>query len=369
MFERVTLLLTVVAIPRKYATNTRTCASCTATIAKVFCFKCIGPHCKHDFVPVSDKACEVRKEIFEYLGEFEKLAKPMSVQESQVRSVLSHHQALYPGLTLDTLVDFLCEKFSASLRNDGQNLVNIVEKKSVACSETEANQNVFVVSQKSGDQIASLRKMLSMSDGVCVSTFLESTSQLEPSIEEQKKELNVFTVRSWTNSLDNIIKGSVASAVAAWEFPNVLRQNIWCLDVVTAVAYHWKEALCIDIYTGSMRYLYGVPCICLSKLNINFCNSSFNAVASALSLQFHCITGTYGKWKVKKYSIPFTGGAPPVFSRRFRRKSRLLQWLVFFFVSSTRTSTFCALIQLMHIFQLLPYVLSTSFSTHPKRQT
>ena len=41
----------------------------------------------------------------------------------------------------------------------------------------------------------------------------------------------------------------------------------------------------------------------------------------------------------------------------------------FFFVSSTRTSTFCALRQLMHIYQFLPYVLSTSFSTHPKRLT
>ena len=58
-----------------------------------------------------------------------------------------------------------------------------------------------------------------------------------------------------------------------------------------------------------------------------------------------------------------------VFSRRFRRKSRLLQWLVFFSSVQRVTSTFCALIQLMHIYQLLPYVLNTSFSTHPKRLT
>ena len=58
-----------------------------------------------------------------------------------------------------------------------------------------------------------------------------------------------------------------------------------------------------------------------------------------------------------------------VFSRRFRRKSRLLQWLVFFSSVQRVTSTFCALMQLMHIYQLLPYVLGTSFSTHPKRLT
>ena len=55
-----------------------------------------------------------------------------------------------------------------------------------------------------------------------------------------------------------------------------------------------------------------------------------------------------------------------VFSRRFRRKSGLLQWLVFFSSVQRETSTFCAL---MHIYQLLQYVLSTSFSTHPKPLT
>ena len=54
-----------------------------------------------------------------------------------------------------------------------------------------------------------------------------------------------------------------------------------------------------------------------------------------------------------------------IFSRRFRRKSRLLQWLVFSSVQRV-TSTFCAL---MHIYQLLPYVLSTSFSRHSKPLT
>ena len=56
------------------------------------------------------------------------------------------------------------------------------------------------------------------------------------------------------------------------------------------------------------------------------------------------------------------GNALVAFSRRFPRKSRLLQWLVFF-VSSTRSVHFLC------INALLPYVLSTSFSTHPKPLT
>ena len=60
------------------------------------------------------------------------------------------------------------------------------------------------------------------------------------------------------------------------------------------------------------------------------------------------------------YKINYSRNLSIIFSRRFRRKSRLLQWLVFF--SSVQRA-------LMHIYQFLPYVLSTSFSTHPKRLT
>ena len=50
-----------------------------------------------------------------------------------------------------------------------------------------------------------------------------------------------------------------------------------------------------------------------------------------------------------------------VFSRRFRRNTRLLQWLVFF-VSSTRSVHF---LYIMHYYLMYLYVLSASFSTHP----
>ena len=318
MFERVTQLLTVVAIPQKYATNTKTYVVCTAMIAKPFFVSNASAHTAN-MVSFLFLTRQVRwgKKSSSIWVDFEKLAKPMSVQESQVRSVLSHHQALYPGLTLDNLVGFLREKFSVCLRNDGQNLMNIVKKKSMPNSKSEANQNVFVVSKKSSDQIASLRKMLSMSDGVCVSTFVESTSQLKSSIEEQKKELNVFTVRTWTNSLDNIIKSSVASALAAWEFPNALRQNILLVDVVTTTDYRWKDEFCVNIH---MPYDFR-QCVDTSGAHKNFCNSTLEFVTSALSLQFHCIERFSNRsnlkkspsnfWQIKKYTI--TGGASSVF--------------------------------------------------------
>ena len=57
------------------------------------------------------------------------------------------------------------------------------------------------------------------------------------------------------------------------------------------------------------------------------------------------------------------------FQSAFLRKIPTLTVASFFSSVQSVTSTFCALMQLMHIYQLLPYVLSTSFSKHPKRLT
>ena len=61
---------------------------------------------------------------------------------------------------------------------------------------------------------------------------------------------------------------------------------------------------------------------------------------------------SYGIYSMKKR----------IFSRRFRTKSRLLQWLVFF-------RQFNAIGPLFVHYALLPYVLTTSFSPHPKHLT
>ena len=54
------------------------------------------------------------------------------------------------------------------------------------------------------------------------------------------------------------------------------------------------------------------------------------------------------------------------FSRRFRRKTRLLHWLVFFSSIQRDRSTFCALCNFTTV---VHYALSTSFSTHSKPLT
>ena len=180
--------------------------------------------------------------------------------------------------------------------------------------------------------------MLSMSDGVCVSTFVQSTSQLK-SIEEQKKELNVFTVRTWTNSLDNIIKSSVASALSAWEFPNVVRQNILLVDVVRALQPYdycmsrsslfetgWRNEFCVDIYLPDIyRHTHQSfdvewSATTETKTKIPLINTTLNLVSSAQSLQFHCIEDFSNRsnhlshiWQMK-YSLPNTGGASFVFT-------------------------------------------------------
>ena len=132
----------------------------------------------------------------------------------------------------------------------------------------------------------------------------------------------------------------------------------------------------------------GLPFVCFNILQHNGFQKVPNGPLLHFSALWHCSKISFSKFfgnflKFPKGPALFffhilqplgvsqsPKGSPfIIFSRRFRRKSRLLQWLVFFSSVQRVTSTFCALIQLMHIYQLLPYVLNTSFPTHPKRVT
>ena len=86
----------------------------------LFCFKCVGPHCKHDYRPVSEKAKEVRKSVFEYLNEFDELAKPLARRKSFVEKLLQSRRELYPNLGYDTFIDDLCNRFGRIIHSNAE---------------------------------------------------------------------------------------------------------------------------------------------------------------------------------------------------------------------------------------------------------
>ena len=56
------------------------CKTCDVT----FCSKCTSDHSKHELGSSAQRACEIRKELFEILTESEKNEKPLRVKKESV---------------------------------------------------------------------------------------------------------------------------------------------------------------------------------------------------------------------------------------------------------------------------------------------
>ena len=204
------------------------CSECET----VFCFHCLGPHCKHDYTLVFEKASEVRKEIFNYLDRFEKLSKSMAFRETDVLNIAKHNEDLYPGMKPEHLNEFLTKKFANVLKTNQAEWANLINwDKELHTKHKSFIETVKNVNGRAGGCVADLRKLLSLSDGVCVSSFLDSKLNFDASIKEQNSELEVHTVQTWCNSLDNLIKYSIESALKAWEFQNINRRRVILMKV------------------------------------------------------------------------------------------------------------------------------------------
>ena len=204
------------------------CSNCEI----VFCFNCLGPHCKHDYTLVSEKASEVRKEIFNYLDKFEKLSKSLAFRETNVVNI-GKLKEMYPRMEPENLNEFLTRRFASILRINQSQWPNSINWDKEHHTETKRTiETVRNVNGLASVRIAELRKLLSLSDGVCVSSFLDSKLNYEASIEEQNSELEVHTVQTWCNSLDNLIKFSIESALKSWKIPEIDRRKVAKLEAM-----------------------------------------------------------------------------------------------------------------------------------------
>ena len=221
--------------PKVCHTHKNLCLMYCENCRTVFCFDCLGPHCKHRFVPVSEKAREVRKEVFEYLNKFEQLSKSMAFRETDLRDVTKFNEELYGGLSKDNLTDFLCDKIVSVLRDNSSDWAKVanLDKKSLEREKTV--NDVLFVSTTASIRVADLRKILTLSDGFCVSTFLESKSTFDSSIKKQNSELGIHTVRSWCNNLDILMKFSIESSLKHWKIPQLYRQRVSRIEVKNAL--------------------------------------------------------------------------------------------------------------------------------------
>ena len=223
--------------PKICDTHKNLCLMYCDNCRSVLCFNCLVPHCQHRFLPVSEKASEVRKEVFEYLNKFEQLSKLMSSRETDVRDVTKINEELYGGLSKETLTDFLCDKFVRVLRDNSSDWRNVADFDTKRLKTASTLNNVVSANTAASSRVADLRKILTLSDGFCVSTFLELKSTFHSSIKQQNSELGIHTAKSWCNKLDNLMKFSIENSLKHWKIPELYRQRVSDIEVINALQH------------------------------------------------------------------------------------------------------------------------------------
>ena len=110
--------------PAECETHMNLCHYYCDICAVVFCFDCIDDHMSHRFQPITLKATELRKEVFQYLTQNELLAKPMKHEGSVARNCFETKTALLQSLseneisgTLKKVVDEILSCYSPRWAN------------------------------------------------------------------------------------------------------------------------------------------------------------------------------------------------------------------------------------------------------------
>ena len=220
------------------------CSDCETT----FCFNCIGPHCPHRFMPASEKASEVRKEIFEALEKFDKLSKSMAFREADFRNNTNEIDELYSELTEEKLLDFFSNRYANEFSDHASELSKIFERKISLIEKENSLETVNGIISKAGVQVENLRKMLSLSDSVCISTFYDSKSEIYSSIKAQSLELELHTAKTWCNDLRTLTKSSIASALESWEVSKIWRREYSAVKLVNALKHkHVNSTICSGV--------------------------------------------------------------------------------------------------------------------------
>ena len=185
------------------------CSSFCETCRSVFCSKCIKLHSEHKFTAVSEKASEMRKEVFKYLEQFDKLSKPLAERKNAVDGALQHRRDAFPDCAIEKFSENFCRRFK-----------QIILKISPEWETLPAHSDsIHAISDRVDSNITTLRSMLTMSDGVFVSQFVESKSCLDSSIREQEREIDYHGNATWCRTLDSIINDCINDAVATWNSP------------------------------------------------------------------------------------------------------------------------------------------------------
>ena len=185
------------------------CTSFCETCQIVFCSKCTELHFEHKLTALSEKARGIRKEIFKYLEDFDKLSKPFAERQNAADASLQDKKDAFPDLSMENFGKSLCNNFERIVQENSSKWENLSAPSDV----------VHAISDKVDFNITTLRSMLTMSDGVFVSHFLNSKASFDSSIREQEAEVESHGNAKWCRTLDSIISYCINDVIATWKLP------------------------------------------------------------------------------------------------------------------------------------------------------
>ena len=176
-----------------------------------FCFKCNENHSKHRNwncgITITQQATTVRAKIFDYLAKFDSKAKQIALKKNSVEERYPNESDYCTFSAEQTISDIsdLCQKV---LQKNSATWESMLKKKA------DEEPSIRGISDRANRHVSTLRSMLSMSDGVCVSKFSQVSKDLDSSIREQDEVLaSTLHIRKWNKSLENVVEDSMKKLI------------------------------------------------------------------------------------------------------------------------------------------------------------
>ena len=226
----------------------------------VLCHNCVTEHSGHSFQSVDTKSSEVRKNIFEFLNEIEENLKPLKQLETVLEESSKEVGDFRSSLSEEKLIETLKSLYNGVIESNLASWIEIVNKikereisektdkdvtkisktdVSIAANSRNSNNDlakssadeklrkpihsevfrdhIKEVTEGVDKSMKSLKKMLLMSEGSCITQFNGAKSGVESSIEKCRKELGKHACLEWSAEAEDIIRNSISGALNSFK--------------------------------------------------------------------------------------------------------------------------------------------------------
>ena len=185
----------------------------------------MGPHCKHDYKPVSEKSKEVRKVVFDYPNQFNELTKQLARRKSFAKQY-NESEICRNSSYSDDFIDLLCATFERLIRSKASGWQKIAQRQ---LKEFRLTNLFFDIAAGADRQITKLCKLLTMSDSACSCDFFMMKDGIVSSLGRQRTVLQNLEAAVWCQNLNELLDTAVESSLLRWKLPYV---KSWTTSVV-----------------------------------------------------------------------------------------------------------------------------------------